>query len=292
MLFEIANAIWINDSFAVNESFLQTNNQYFDARAEALDFSDPTTVDYINAWVSEKTHEKIPIILERTYPTDMMYLMNALYFNGSWTREFSPYGTRERSFYLSGNTEMPIKMMSIIDTLPYFETDTFQAVDLPYGEGNFSMTIILPRPEQNVNTLIDNLDFESWLEWMDSFEELNGSLNLPKFSLTFDVGLYTALKTLGMGIIFNQQQADFSRTSQNTDQGLYISDVLHKTFLQVDEQGTEAAAVTAGLIGAAPGDDPFAFVMIVNRPFLCVIRERTSNTILFAGKVMAPEPVE
>jgi len=290
VLFEIANAIWIREEFQVEDSFLEINRQFFDARAEALDFSNQTTVDYINEWVSEKTHEKIPTILDEISADVIMYLMNAIYFNGSWTREFAPENTDEKPFYLNDGGEMTIDMMSATDTLPYFETETFQAVDLPYGEGNFSMTILLPRPNEDINTLIANMDFDTWLQWIENFEKQKALINLPKFSLNFKMELNDVLKTMGMEIAFTPGLADFSHINEPAGQRLFISEVLHKTFLQVDEQGTEAAAVTS--VAMTLSAAPTGIYMIVNRPFLCVIRERNSNTVLFAGKVMVPEPVK
>ncbi len=288
--FEVANAIWIKEGFPVLAPFLKINQDYFDAQAEELNFNDPETVDYINGWVSDKTHNKIPTILDVIPSEVIMYLMNAIYFNGTWTREFNPDKTAKQPFYLQNDNEMTVDMMSLSDTLPYFETESFQAVDIPYGNGHFSMTILLPRDGIDINTLLSEMDYTAWLQWMDSFETQNGLLEIPKFSLTFKMRLNEILKMMGMGIAFNRALADFSGISQEVyDSGerLYISEVLHKTFVRVDEEGTEAAAVTSVSMGATSA--PSGFYMIINSPFLCVIRERSSNTILFAGKVMEPE---
>jgi serpin B len=165
--------------------------------------------------------------------------------------------------------------------LPYLETDDFQAVDMPYGDGLFSMTVFLPKPETSVNELIEEFTPENWAQWMGSFSEATLTLHMPKFKLEYEDSLNRVLTTLGMGIAFSDQ-ADFTRINRNG--GLFISMVKHKSFVEVDEEGTEAAAVTVVEIRYTS----MGPVMTVDRPFVFVIRERQSNALLFMGKIVEP----
>ncbi|HKJ69079.1 MAG TPA: serpin family protein [bacterium] len=288
---EIANAIWVRQGLPVEQEFIDVNTQYFDAEVTNLNFGDPGSVDIINNWVASSTHDKITRILDKIPPEMVMYLMNALYFKGDWTYQFDPEHTGQASFYPAQNTDIQCEMMSIEQEFPYFETDQFQAIDLPYGAGDFSMVILLPRQEYTRSRLIEDLDLDQWLSWMNQFQKREGTLRLPKFTLEYKMLLNDMLKALGMGIAFDPGRADFSGISQEVyDQGdrLYISEVLHKTFVRVDEQGTEAAAVTSVGVGVT-SVQPDRFTMVVNRPFIFAIRERATNTILFLGSVVRPE---
>lgn len=288
---EIANAIWIRQGLPVEQPFIDVNKQYFDAEVTNLNFDDPGSVDIINNWVASSTHDKITKILDSIPPEMVMYLMNAIYFKGDWTYQFDPEHTQEAPFYPTENEEVQCNMMSIEGEFPYFETGNFQAVDLPYGDGDFSMVVLLPKQAYHRSQLIERLDLQQWLSWMDQFEKREGTLKLPKFTLEYKTLLNNMLKALGMEIAFDPGRADFSGISQEVyDQGnrLFISEVLHKTFVRVDEQGTEAAAVTSVGVGVT-SVQPDRFEMVVNRPFIFAIRERTSNTILFLGAITRPE---
>jgi len=282
-VFDMANAIWIQKDLAVKEPFILANQHYFNAVVENLDFDDPASVDYINNWVADATHHNIPVILNSIPPETALYLMNTIYFNGRWSHPFEPARTKSGPFYLPDGNEITIEMMNRSERFPYFETVYLQAIDLPYRNGHFSMTILLPRPGVDIDTFIADLTYNLWSDWLNLLEERAGELTLPKFSITFKMDFLNVLHAMGMGVAFSRQ-ADFSGISENIPP---IDQVLHKTGMLVGERGTEAAAVTSvRFCGVAPEEE---FTMIVNRPFLCVIRERSSNTILFAGKVMQPE---
>ncbi len=288
---EIANAIWIRQGLPVEQPFIDVNTQYFDAEVTNLNFDDPGSVDIINNWVASGTHDKITKILDSIPPEMVMYLMNAIYFKGDWTYQFEPKHTQQAPFYPAEGEEVQCDMMSIEQEFPYFETDNFQAIDLPYGDGDFSMVVLLPKPDSHRSQLIELLDLQQWLDWMDQFEKREGTLRLPKFSIEYKALLNNMLESLGMGIAFDPGRADFSGISQEVyDQGnrLFISEVLHKTFVRVDEKGTEAAAVTSVGVGVT-SVQPDRFTMVVNRPFIFAIRERHTNTILFLGAITAPE---
>ncbi len=285
VVFEIANSIWYRQGFEVEQPFLDANEDYFDSEVRDLDFSDPRSVDVINGWVDEKTHGKIEEILQEIDPAVVMYLINAIYFNGTWTYEFDPDDTQERPFTNGNGERTDVPMMEQQAELAYFETERFQAVDLPYGDSLYSMSVIVPRDGEDLQSLIDDLDQETWDDWTGRFEATDVSLRLPKFKLEYEKKLNEILGAMGMDIAFDGARADFTRIRRSG--GLWIDYVLHKTFVEVDEEGTEAAAVTVVAIAECAGCGGSQVTMHVDRPFLFFIRERHSGTILFAGMVVS-----
>jgi len=212
-----------------------------------------------------------------------MYLINAIYFKGMWKYEFDPEATGKQPFYLkNGNTEM-VDMMELECDLMFMSNDLFSAVQLPYGDGAFCMTILLPHSQFTTDDIAEELTNQNWNTWMNSFSEISVTVKLPKFKFEFSRLLNDDLIDMGMGIAFDKNDADFSGI--NPDEQLYISRVLHKTFIDVNEEGTEAAAVTAVEISLTSAG-PF---FVVDRPFIFTIQENSSGTILFMGKVNKPE---
>lgn len=284
--FEIANSIWYRDTFSVEQAFLDLNTAHFDAAVQALDFDGPEAPNRINAWVDEKTHGKISQIVDGPIdPQTVMYLINAVYFNGDWTHPFDEEMTRDDAFTQADGTTTPVRMMAMYDaSFPYLAHDAFQAVDLPYGDSLFTMTIFLPREGVSIDDFVDTLDADDWNAWTAALSPTKlTSLQLPKFKLEYKTSLKDALSALGMEAAFQPGRADFSGINPN-QRDLHISDVLHKTFVEVDEEGTEAAAVTSVVVGVTSiGPDPIT--MRIDRPFVFAIREQATGTILFIGKV-------
>ncbi|MGD9899888.1 MAG: serpin family protein [Calditrichaceae bacterium] len=282
---QIANSIWYREGFSVKDEFLKTNQFYFNAEIAALNFADPDAVVTINNWVDNNTNGKITRIVDTINDEIVMLLINAVYFKGDWMYEFDPEDTFDGSFYLpDGSTEI-CRMMPQENTFDYFSNDSFQAVDLPYGNSAYSMTVFLPAEEADINQIIKQMDGTAWENWINGLSQKKGRLVLPKFKKEYDINLNDILKTLGMEVAFNAGVADFSNINETAE--LFISKVTHKTFIEVDEKGTEAAAVTAVEVGVT-SVDPDYFVMEVNRPFFFVIREKHSGTILFMGKILNP----
>ncbi|MFH1942131.1 MAG: serpin family protein [bacterium] len=285
--FDIANSIWVRQGFDVLQDFIDANRHFFDALIQNLDFSSPQATDVINAWVSDNTQGKIEEIVQPPInPLTVMFLINAIYFKATWTVEFDPSKTTDDTFAKPDGSDIPVKMMRLRETLSYFETDDFQAVDLPYGEGKFSMTVILPKEARTVDELIREITSEKVSAWASSFNKKDVLLHLPKFKLEYDKKLNDILTALGMGVAFEAGRADFTRINPDVD--LFISNVKHKTFVEVDEEGTEAAAATVVEITLTSAGGNPQFLMICNRPFIFLIREHHSNTILFIGKIVAP----
>jgi serpin B len=286
VVFKIANSIWYREEIAVEQSFLNVNQAFFDARISPGNFGDPGTADTINAWVGRNTKDKIPTIVEKPInPNLVMILINAIYFDGNWAHQFDKEYTHDDEFSLPDGSKTSCKMMSQEKRFRYLESDSFQAVDLPYGDGAFSMIIFLPKPGVRVDNFIGHFHKDSLEEWLGNLVMSNGTIYLPKFKLEYESNLSEILASLGMGIAFSGG-ADFSGI--NKEGLLFISFVKHKTFIEVDEEGTEAAAVTS--VGMATSAGPSeGFVMRMDRPFLLLIRENNSQAILFIGKIVEPE---
>ena len=288
--FEIANSIWYRQGFPTKQSFLDICQQYFDAVVKGLDFDDPAAVDIINNWVNESTNGKIEGIIDPPInPLTVMFLINAIYFKGTWKYKFDEQDTQSSPFYLLDDSEVQCQMMQQEATLAYYKNADFQAVDLPYGNSKYSMTVLLPAQDKNIDELIAELNDSNWNQWMSSLIEQDVALYLPKFTLEYDLLMNDVLKAMGMEVAFDTGQADFTKMYDADQVGLnlFISKVRHKTFVEVNEEGTEAAAVTSvemTLESVGPG----ITTMRVDRPFIFVIRENHSGSILFAGKIVEP----
>jgi len=279
--FQIANSIWYRQGWTFEEVFFNQCLTYFNAEVSGLDFNDPNAKNTINGWVNDNTNGKIKEIVDIINPEDVMFLINAIYFKGTWTYEFDVSKTKDDLFTLPDGSKKTCKMMVQKNDFQYFSNADFQAIDLPYGDGGFRMTVFLPRPEKNIDDFIAELGAENWGLWMNSFSEQKGTLELPRFKLEYKKKLNDVLNALGMGIAFNGQ-ADFTKMYRLG--GLFISRVKHRTFVEVNEEGTEAAAVTSVVVSY----ESAGFSMRVDRPFIFVIRENQSNTMLFIGKIVEP----
>jgi serine protease inhibitor len=282
--FGLANSIWYRLGLSFEEDFINTNRKYFDAEVSGLDFSDPSAAPTINGWVDRKTNGRIEEIVDSPIDADaIMFLINAIYFKGAWTYQFDPEKTYDGVFKLPDGSESPSRMMSMEDTLHYQSHAEFQAVDLPYGNGDFRMVIVLPASGTEVDALIGKLSPEVWDAWLEGFQVRKIILAMPKFTMEYEIKLNDVLSALGMEVAFLPSEANFTRLYNGPGRA-FISEVKHKTFVKVDEEGTEAAAVTS--VGVSRTSLPP--MMVVDRPFLFAIRESHSGTILFVGKIVQP----
>ncbi|MBN2011704.1 serpin family protein [candidate division KSB1 bacterium] len=290
VIFEIANSIWYKDDFPVLDAFLQVNKKYFDAEVRSMDFSNPTSVNIINGWAADKTHDKIKEVLDEIPPNVVMYLINAIYFKATWLHEFDKTRTTEENFYLDGQATRPCQLMKMTDTLDYYVDDNLQAVTLPYGDDYYQMTVILPSSTTDIDAFASTFTFANWTTMLSNMSHGIGTVELPKFKTEYKLLMNDVLKAMGMQVAFTAGQADFSRITAAND--IYISRVIHNTFVQVDEEGTEAAAVTVIEFERLSGGSTLDFHMKVNRPFYFVIHEKQSGTILFMGKIKQPQWTE
>ncbi|WP_167613128.1 serpin family protein [Maribellus sediminis] len=286
VVFEIANAIYYQEGFPIHQSFLDINQSVYKAEVESLQFG-PAAVDIINAWVADKTHDKIKTIIQDLSPQARMVLLNAIYFYGTWTKEFDEDGTKMNRFTKNDGTITEIPMMSKTDELEYTANELFSAVKLPYGNGQYQMVVMRPEDGYTSTDLVKELSMEKWTEWSSQFSEPQKvQVTMPRFKFGFKSQLNNILEQMGMEQAFTSN-ADFSKIS---DEKLYISEVIHKTYIDVNETGTEAAAVTAivfEVTSAGPGPEKIYFT--VDKPFVFAITEEDTGAILFIGEVQNPE---
>jgi serine protease inhibitor len=282
----IANSLWGAQGFEFKPDFLQRTQDFYRAEVRNLDFSSPSAVEQINGWVKQKTEGKISEMVREIEQSQVLFLINAVYFKGAWTRAFDPKQTRDRPFTLLNGGTQQTPMMSQKGRYAYLETEQFQAVSLPYGNKRFSMEVFLPKGD--LAAFSQTLTVENWNAWMTKLATQQGSIQLPRFQFEYGTTLKAALAALGMEPAFGDR-ADFSGLSHEFSEGkAVISQVLHKTFIEVNETGTEAAAATSvGIVTtSAPIGSPFE--MVVDRPFVMAIRDRQTGTILFLGTVVEP----
>ncbi len=276
--FSIANSIWYEQTFPFHAAFLDESKLYFDARVEALDFKSPLAVTTINSWVSDQTNNRIPTILESIEDNERMFLVNAIYFKGVWQKQFDKSKTVDAPFHAADGTTSTVRMMWRGEGVQYTSTAEYSAVDLPYGNSAFTMTVVLPNGD--IDAFAESFDQAKWNALVTSLHDSDLQVYLPRFRIEWKRELNDDLKQLGMRLAFAPGGADFTRMSP-AGLDLYITRVLQKTFVDVDEEGTEAAAATVVGIGVTSVPPSFR----ADRPFLVVIRERFSGTILFIGKI-------
>ena len=285
----IANSIWLERKFHFQEDFAQNNEAYFQAEIEGIDVLDDLSVVKINSWVENATQQKIKDVVEAPLDPDLVaMLINAIYFKGDWMHAFNEKQTENADFYLADGTTKNIPLMTLNKELAYMENDAFQVVKLPYGDGEMSMQVFLPKENSSLAEFRKILTAENWSEWNSEFNIKEGTVLLPRFQLEYEVLLKETLKGLGMETAF-RKGADFSKMIEETDP-LWISKVLQKTFLEVNEIGTEAAAATVIEVvteSAAVDVDP-PFYMEVNRPFFITIIDEETDAILFMGAIENP----
>jgi serine protease inhibitor len=281
----IANSVWAKKGLRFKMEFFETVGEYFDAEMREL-----TDAGEINRWVSKETKEKIKSIIDRIRPEDIMVLINAIYFKGMWTSKFDSADTRELDFTLLDGSKKKHPLMTQSDEFRYYETEDFQAVSLPYGNKKLSMYVFLPSQQLGLRQFLADLDAENWRTWLRMFRKTEGDITLPRFKLEYERELNDVLKALGMEIAFNPTKADFSGMYEiSPDQNVFISKVKQKTYVEVNEEGTEAAAVTSVTMTLTSAMGPSEkFTMIVDRPFFCVIYDEESGTPLFMGAVVDP----
>lgn len=283
---EVANSLWYREDRTFEEEFLSRTQSCYDALARALDFTDPNAHDFVNRWVDENTHGKIKKILGPVREDMAMFLVNAVYFKGTWKYLFDEKDTRDEPFHGPGGAETTCRMMAQKGEFPYLETDLFQAVELPYGGGNFSMIVFLPRESASVDSLIGQLASGSWSTWRGDLTSSKGTVEIPKFTLEYEIVMNDMLSSLGMAVAFDKSRADF--TGMDREGALCIDEVKHKTFVEVNEEGTEAAAATSvGIMITSIEGKEFHFK--ADRPFVFTIQEKESGALLFAGRITEPQ---
>ena len=280
----IGNAVFVNQLFPIDQKYQRLVEKNFDAEVKNLDFRDEkAALRNINGWCDKQTHGLIPAILDKVDPAMFAYLLNALYFKGAWMYPFSKNMTEERTFFLESGQERKVKMMEKERKFAYGEDDLCQHVCLPYGDGSYAMFVLLPKEGHTVADVVASLDGKKWNDirsHMYSDDKVN--LWLPRFETKYHIQLNDILMDMGMPGSF-RKGADFSAMSPNAD---HLDFVQQDAIIKVDEEGSEAAAVTsAGMLGAtAVPIQPRVINFHADHPFLYLIVERTTGSVLFAGK--------
>lgn len=284
--FESANSIWIDKKLNVKKSFLATAGEYYAAEARNVSFADPSTLTAINKWCSDNTHGKIEKMLDSLSPDCVMALINAIYFNGKWAIDFDDKTSKENFKTISGN-KVKLDMMSVSFRLTYSSVDDWAMVEIPYGNGAFSMSVILPPENIPFKKAAEGFDSDRWASLYLHRNSANVNFRMPEFKFEYNVkNLPAILNQLGMIDAFTGA-ADFSKMAEiPAGDVLYIGDVKQKTFIKVNRKGTEAAATTVVEMGYASAVMPELknVDFIADRPFFFLIREATTNSILFIGQ--------
>lgn len=278
----LANAIFYRNTFPVEAPFLNTMKNTFSAQITALPFVQADLAT-INKWASDNTNGKIPKVLDEISPDLVMLLMNALYFKGDWRAKFDKKNTRDQAFNLQGGGQKTVKMMNQTDTFQFASNNNFSALQMPYGNGQFRATLILPNDGKTISSVFNDWGETTWQQLQTSLVIQKVDVGLPKFKLEQEFILNDVLKNMGMPKSFN---ASAQLDGISKVKPLYVGFVKQNTFAAVDEEGTEAAAVT--IIGVETTSMPNRPQFICNRPFGIIISEKTSNTILFMGRIMNP----
>lgn len=285
---DLANSIWFNKGIELKPDFVSTNKEFFQAQLESVNFKTPEAADIINNWASKNTHGKINNVVSFPFPAaTQVILANAIYFKGKWADPFDTNLTAPRDFYLPGGIVKSPRTMSQQRKFRYQERNDFQAVELPYAGDRLQMILFLPTTNSSPEKLLATFNGKKWNdEILPRFLEREGTLKFPKFKLDYDIGLNNSLQALGMQQAFIEGAANFSAMA---DEPLFVSQVKQKSYVDVNEEGTEAAAVTTVFVRNSIVMRPLPpFEMIVNRPFFFVIADRFTDTILFMGIVNDP----
>jgi len=281
----IANAIWYQKGFEVVPSFHTVATQQYGARIAETTFGQPEAAAAINRWVSDQTRGRIPKLLDETRPDDRMVLVNAIYFKGAWTEPFNKDRTHDRTFYKLDGSEKQVPFMHKTDTYSYLRQEGLTGVRLPYGKsGDLNLYVFMP---DQWDGFMESLTPEQYQEWITTMGQQRIQLALPKVKLTCQAELANPLTELGMGRVFDPNRADFSGIFTNSEQ-LYISRVIQKTFLEINEEGTEAAAATGVIMVGTAAPTAAPPEVVLDHPFLLAIRDDRTGVTLFMGAVLEP----
>lgn len=279
----LANSIWYKSDFEVKPDFQSVLKNSFNAEVTGLPFNDAAK-DKINQWASDKTNGKIKQVIKEITPDHVMFLLNALYFKGDWKYQFDAKNTRDETFKLENGSGKPVKMMYAKSSFKNFSAAGYDMVQLPYANGQFNMTLLVPKGENTVNKMLTDINSGDWERFRNGTSESNIEVGLPRFTLEYSAQLKQTLEKMGIQKAFTSA-AELGKIHATAD--LFVDFVKQDAFLGIDEKGTEAAAVTSigiGVTSAGPNQK-----IVCNRPFALIISENTSNTILFMGRINSPE---
>jgi serpin B len=291
----VADSLWADSRrVTLRPGYVKQTQAWYDAEMTNIDFSDPTAATQINGWASKETHGRIAKVIDRIDPADLLLLLNAVYFKGQWTHKFDKAQTQQRDFTLAGGSIKPVPRMAQSGRFDYFETPQLQAVRLSFGDGDLAMEVLLPAKSSSLGALEAQLTAEHWTNWQAQYAPRSGTIELPRFELKSNYRLNEPLQALGMTRAFHPDGAQLTGMFSSAPGPLrtsrfVISSVVQSTYWKVDEEGSEAAAVTTtGIRASAVARPAQPFRMIVDRPFFCAIEDRRSGALLFIGAIYDP----
>jgi serine protease inhibitor len=291
----VADSLWADSRrVTLRPDYVKQTQAWYDAEMTDIDFSSPTAATRINGWASKETHGRIAKVIDRIDPADLVLLLNAVYFKGQWTHKFEKAQTQQRDFTLAGGSVKQVPRMAQSGRFDYFETPQLQAIRLSFGDGDLAMEVLLPAKSSSLGALEAGLTAEHWTSWQAQYAPRSGTIELPRFELKSNYRLNEPLQALGMTRAFQPDGAQlagmFSSAPGQLRTGRFvISSVVQSTYWKVDEEGSEAAAVTTiGIRAAAVARPVQPFRMIVDRPFFCAIEDRRSGALLFVGAIYDP----
>jgi serpin B len=288
--FNLANSIWFRKGNTLQEVFRALNEDYFHAKIESLDFSEPTAAkNIVNGWVEDQTEEKIKnLVKESDFNAAIMMLINAIYFKAAWKYEFDKNETESGNFRIDEQNIVECDMMSMKGKFKYAQNEDYDVLELPYANENYSMLMIKPK-SAGINEFISGFDRQKLNNIIDKLEKDSVNISLPKIDLEYEVELKEILFEMGIRDAMNRLTADFSKMFEAISGGIWISKVRQKSFLKINEEGTEAAAATVVVMGRLSAvTNSHEIYINFNSPYLFLIREKRSNTILFCGKIINP----
>ena len=276
----IANSIWYRLGYDVKEDFIDRNARYYSAEVRELDFSDPQAADTMNNWIDQATKGKIEKMFDSIPPETKMYLINAIYFKGDWTHQFSESATQDGEFILETGSKKMVPMMHLEENFRHAQAENLGILRLPYGREKLAMYILLPDEGEDLDEITSQLNEVSWNRLRRDLEDKEVTLTMPKYRIEYGVKILNDVLTkMGMG-------AAFAGGFSGINPKLFISRVLHKAVIDVNEKGSEAAAATVVEMTKSAPPEPVEF--IVDRPFLFAISDDRTGSILFLGKVAEP----
>lgn len=285
----IANSIWVEKSFAANKTFINTATMYYNSDIVPMSINEEA-VERINQWVGDKTNSRIERIIYCLDPDEVMVLLNAIYFKGRWHYKFDARDTNDRDFYLLDRNTVKVPMMTQIGDFLYFGGETLQIIAMPYEGDDLYMYIILPNQDIAYHDFIMGLDADIVINMINQLSMAEGSITIPKIKLDYELLMNDILIEMGMKIAF-ESEADFSKMTTPEKRGLFIGSVRHKAFLEIDEEGTEAAAATAVVMKKSMSFSPpeRTFDFVADHPYLFLIQDVATGSILFTGSITNPE---
>jgi serpin B len=286
----ISNSLWCNQSIHVDPAYVTRAREIYDAEVREVDFAAVEAASRINAWVNEKTAGLIPRMVDGLDPLTLLAALNAIYFKGLWKHPFLKVMTRDEIFTTGAGEKKTLPRMLQMGTFRYWEQREFQAVALPYKGSRIAMYVLLPSQDFSLGELHDLLSAARWDAWTKRFAQMQGSVYLPRFKTKYVASLRPALVNLGMERAFDPKRAEFGGI-QSSPSPLWIDQVVHRAVAEVNEEGTEAAAaMMTEMLGSSlrPERPKPHFKMIVDRPFLFLIRDEMSGNILFIGSIVDP----